>query len=46
MLRTTISTAKGEEELQSKVVELTAKNSALEERSRNQEKNADRRWQL
>jgi hypothetical protein len=35
-----------EEELRNKVAELTAKNAALEERSRHQEKTSDRGWQL
>ena len=34
--------AKGEEELRNKVADLTANNAILEERSRNQEKTADR----
>ena len=38
--------ARGEEELKNKVADLTAKNAALDERSRNQEKTADRGWQL
>jgi Skp family chaperone for outer membrane proteins len=35
-----------EEELRNKVAELSAKNAALEERSRQQEKTSDRGWQL
>lgn len=34
------------EELRSKVADLTARNAALEERSRHQEKTSDRGWQL
>lgn len=35
-----------EEELRNKVADLTAKNAALEERSRGHEKTSDRGWQL
>ncbi|MBP3957445.1 hypothetical protein J8F10_19535 [Gemmata sp. G18] len=35
-----------EDELRNKVSELTAKNAALEERARHQEKTTDRGWQL
>jgi hypothetical protein len=35
-----------EEELRTKVAELTAKNATLEERSRNQEKSSDRGWNI
>lgn len=35
-----------EEELRTKVAELTAKNAALEERARNQEKTSDRGWNI
>jgi outer membrane murein-binding lipoprotein Lpp len=38
--------AKVEEELRTKVAELTAKNASLEERSRQEEKTSDRGWQL
>lgn len=38
--------AKVEDDLRNKVADLTAKNAALEERARLQEKNADRGWQL
>lgn len=37
---------KAEEQLTNKVSELTTKNATLEERARNQEKTADRGWQL
>jgi hypothetical protein len=38
--------AKIEDELRTKVAELTAKSAVLEERSRTQEKTSDRGWQL
>lgn len=38
--------AKTEDELRTKVAELTAKNATLEERARNQEKTSDRGWNI
>lgn len=38
--------ARVEDELRSKVANLTAKSAALEERAKYQEKNSDRGWQL
>jgi hypothetical protein len=41
-----LQTLERHDELRNKVADLTAKNAALEERSRGQEKTSDRGWQL
>jgi hypothetical protein len=41
-----VDRSKIEDELRNKVAELTAKNAAPEERSRNQEKTSDRGWNI